>query len=72
MNSIDFRKHFGIRNLQKQRKVPHHGACCCCQSCGYDYDDCKCQDNALVEIVEHVETMEARLILMNLTSTQDK
>jgi hypothetical protein len=66
MDSIDFRKHFGLRGLQKQTKTPHHGACCCCQSCGYNYDDCRCQNNALVEIAEHVESIEALLILRNL------
>jgi len=27
---------------------PGHGPCCTCQTCGYNYDDCVCDHNELL------------------------
>jgi len=61
MDGLNFRKHFGIQNLKKQVLTPDHGPCCVCQKCGYEYDECKCQDNALVEMAEYVELLESEI-----------
>ena len=36
-------------------RKPDHGPCCCCQTCGYDHDYCRCWENRAVEVAEYVE-----------------
>jgi len=54
---IDFREKFGLKNLKIEKKTPDHGACCQCQTCGFDYDDCHCQQNTLVEMAMYYEKL---------------
>lgn len=44
---------------------PIHGSCCTCQICGYNYDDCVCMHNNLVErIISMFNTSKAQLTLL--------
>ena len=54
------RRMLGLEDGQKvDKRKPGHGPCCTCQKCGYDHDDCKCWENAKVEICEYVEATQA-------------
>ena len=55
------RKLFGLKDgeLTPKRQRPDHGPCCCCQTCGYDHDDCQCKLNSEIEAVLYAEKLEA-------------
>jgi len=54
------RRMLGLEDGQKvDKRKPGHGPCCTCQKCGYDHDNCKCWENAKVEICEYVEATQA-------------
>ena len=57
---MDIRK---ILDINPDTKIdirkPDHGPCCCCQTCGYDHDYCKCWENRAVEVAEYVEQLQA-------------
>ena len=59
---LNFRQHFGIYNMQIQKKKPEHGECCCCSNCGYIYEECHCQDNALVAMSIAYEALQKEYI----------
>ena len=44
--------------LKSAAEVPHaksrHGCCCTCQTCGYHYDDCVCDNNRLLALIAEV------------------
>lgn len=37
---------------------PKHGSCCTCQKCGYNYDDCVCWHNEVVDVINKWEKKE--------------
>ncbi len=57
----NFRKRFGVEDMKVDRISPGHGPCCTCQTCGHDYDNCRCQENACVEMCEYVEALERKI-----------
>ena len=61
MKRISFRQIFGVQGLSVKRIPVSHGPCCTCQRCGYSHDDCRCQENALVEICECMEQLQSKL-----------
>ena len=32
--------------------VPTHGNCCTCQDCGHGHDECVCEQNELLRLIE--------------------
>ena len=55
---LNFRQHFGIYSMQIIKKKPDHGECCCCSKCGYIYEECHCQENALVDMATEYEKLQ--------------
>lgn len=52
-----------IRSMSPVAKVkPTHGSCCTCQDCGYEYDSCVCETNALLEKLNAIEKFDARSV----------
>jgi len=44
-----------LRSLEiKPHIKPGHGPCCTCQTCGYHYDDCVCDDNEIIEALNKI------------------
>jgi len=41
---------------------PTHGPCCTCQDCGYDHDDCVCEDNEIITAINNLELRECNWI----------
>ena len=59
------RRMLGLEDGQKvDKRKPGHGPCCTCQKCGYDHDNCKCWENAKVEICEYVEATQAENVAL--------
>ena len=59
MKTKGFRKEFGVSVGQKiVKSIPTHGSCCC-QNCGQDYNNCKCQENAVIEFCNYVDKLQA-------------
>ena len=42
------------KNHTIETRQPFHGSCCCCQSCGYAYDECVCQHNRVFEELHRI------------------
>ncbi len=40
---------------------PFHGSCCCCQTCGQQYDDCVCSHNELLAALMALEQPNNKL-----------
>ena len=38
----------------EQNEKPTHGECCCCQACGRYHDDCICEDNELLKLINDI------------------
>ncbi len=33
---------------------PGHGSCCTCQTCGHGYNDCVCDNNGMLKVIDDV------------------
>ena len=49
-------------HLQSGEKIKHispgHGICCTCQKCGYNYDDCVCFHNELLDTINEAFNLD--------------
>lgn len=41
------------------KQKPTHGNCCTCQKCGFPHDECKCEENAIIELRDEYEKLQA-------------
>ena len=49
------KKYAGLKGTKKLKvKKPNHPKCCMCQSCGYTYKNCVCNNNELIDILTQV------------------
>ena len=40
---------------ERKKRKPTHGPCCTCQTCGWHYDDCICEDLPNQSLMEEKE-----------------
>ena len=54
LKKLDVLTHTEIQKLYK----PTHGPCCVCQACGWDHDDCVCDDNEIIKAIREMDYIE--------------
>jgi hypothetical protein len=47
----------------KPNRVPTHGTCCTCQTCGYNHDDCICLIREWIKVLDQATSLIRQLML---------